>query len=229
MSQARFAIRIAAPALAGLAAMLVSGCAQRDSITVGSIPDDYRTNHPIVIGEKDRVLDLPVGAGDRGMTEMHRVALRGFFANYDRSAAPLVTIMVPYGAPNSVAAGDAGRDFARYVQRMGVKDSRVIVSSYQPSAPDVSAPIRVTYAAMRAYTDRCGRWPADLADTADNKHYANFGCSFQNNLAAQVANPADLLGPRQPSEIDAERRETVIDGYRNAPFYTPVPRREVDY
>lgn len=229
MSQARFAIRIAAPALAGFAAALLAGCAQRDSISVGSIPDDYRTNHPIVIGERERVLDLPVGAGDRGMTEMHRVALRGFLADYDRSAAPLVTILVPYGAPNSVAAGEAGRDFARYAQRMGVRDSRIIVSSYQPAVVDVPAPIRVTYAAMQAYTDRCGRWPEDIADTTDNKHYANFGCSFQNNMAAQIANPADLLGPRQPSPIDAERRDTVIEGYRKAPFYTPVPRREVEY
>ena len=44
---------LAAPILAVTAIGLMSGCANRDSITVGSIPDDYRTNHPIVISEKD--------------------------------------------------------------------------------------------------------------------------------------------------------------------------------
>ena len=67
---------------------------------------------------------------------------------------------------------------------------------------------------MRAYTDRCGRWPEDIADTSENKQWENFGCSYQNNLAAQVSNPADLLGPRRQTEIDPENRSKVIDVYR---------------
>ncbi|TGS99095.1 pilus assembly protein CpaD, partial [Mesorhizobium sp. M8A.F.Ca.ET.213.01.1.1] len=38
--------------------------------------------------------------------------------------------------------------------------------------------------------------------------------SYQNNLAAQMANPADLIGPRKQSDIDAENRGAVIDVYR---------------
>ena len=67
---------------------------------------------------------------------------------------------------------------------------------------------------MKAQTDKCGRWPADLVETSENKHYADFGCSYQNNLAAQMANPADLLGPRKSTDIDAENRGAVIDVYR---------------
>ena len=53
-----------------------------------------------------------------------------------------------------------------------------------------------------------------LADTTDNKHYANFGCATQNNLAAQIANPGDLIAPRGMTPIDAERRSNVIETYR---------------
>ena len=77
---------------------------------------------------------------------------------------------------------------------------------------------------MRAQTDKCGRWPEDiLQNSAENKHYANFGCSYQNNLAAQIANPADLLGPRKQSPIDAERRSNVIDEYRRRSGRFPSP------
>ena len=48
----------------------------------------------------------------------------------------------------------------------------------------------------------------------ENKQYHNLGCASQNNLAAMIANPADLLAPRGMSEIDAARRATVIDNYR---------------
>ena len=81
----------------------------------------------------------------------------------------------------------------------GVPESRIMMSSYQAPSVDVSAPVRVSYTAMRAQTNKCGRWPDDLMNNSENKHYANFGCSYQNNLAAQIANPADLLGPRKQS------------------------------
>ncbi|TIW33178.1 MAG: pilus assembly protein CpaD, partial [Mesorhizobium sp.] len=53
--------RPAIPVLAVAAAALLAGCAKRDSITVGAVPDDYRTTHPIVIAEKNEKIDLPVG------------------------------------------------------------------------------------------------------------------------------------------------------------------------
>ncbi|RWN45879.1 MAG: pilus assembly protein CpaD [Mesorhizobium sp.] len=206
--------RQAVPVLAVAVAALLAGCAQRDSITVGAIPDDYRTNHPIVIAEKNQKIDLPVGAGDRGMTGSQRDTLLGFLDGYDRSAAPTLTIQVPSGSANEVAATAAARDFARLAIASGVKRNRLVVTSYQAASSEISSPVRVAYVAVRAQTDKCGRWPADLVDTSENKHYADFGCSYQNNLAAQMANPADLLGPRKLSTIDAENRGAVIDVYR---------------
>jgi len=207
--------RRAIPALAVAAvAVLLAGCAQRDSITVGSIPDDYRTTHPIVIAEKNVKIDLPVGAGDRGMTGSQRATLLGFLDNYDKSAAPTLTIQVPSGSANEAAATVAARDFARVAVASGVKRNRIVVTSYQAASSEISSPVRVAYVSVRAQTDKCGRWPEDLLDTSENKHYADFGCSYQNNLAAQMANPADLLGPRKSTTIDAENRGAVIDVYR---------------
>lgn len=204
----------ALPLLAAAAVALLSGCANRDSITVGSVPDDYRTNHPIVISEKDEHIDLPVGAGDRGMTKSQRETLRGFLDGYDRSAAPVLTIAAPSGSANESAARTAAHDFRRLAVSSGIRANRIAMISYQASPAEISAPVRVAFSSMRAQTDKCGRWPEDMLDTTENKHYADFGCSYQNNLAAQVANPADLLGPRKQTPIDAENRDTVIQIYR---------------
>lgn len=222
MSDAAFKMKIGrAPAVARLvlvaaAVSLLSGCAfqKRDSVVVGAIPDDYRTNHPIVIAEKEETLDLPVGASSRGATASQRASLEGFLAGYDSSAAPVLNIITPSGSPNAVAAAEVGQDFARIAKRNGVPSSRIMMASYQASAQEVSAPVRVSFVAMRAQTDKCGRWPDDLLQTSENKHYANFGCSYQNNVAAQIANPADLLGPRKPSPIDADNRSNVIGEYQ---------------
>ena len=54
---------------------------------------------------------------------------------------------------------------------------------------------------------------ANLAEQRDNGNYPNFGCATQRNLAVQVANPADLLGPRTESDRPGERRDVVWDKY----------------
>lgn len=216
------------PAMA-LAVALLGGCANRDSVTVGAIPDDYRTNHPIMISQQDKTLDIPVGASDRGMTRAQSESLLGFLEGYDRAAASVLTISVPSGSANEIAAQSTARGLAKVASTNGIRRDRIAFISYDAGAGDIAAPVRVTYSAMRAHTDKCGRWSADIGDTTENKHYTNFGCSYQNNLAAQIANPNDLLGPRQQTPVDATRRGVVIDGYRKAPFYTPAPRTEVEY
>lgn len=211
--------RPAMPIMAIVTLAILSGCAlqKRDSITVGAVPDDYRTNHPIVIADKQETLDLPVGASDRGATRPQKDTLEGFLVGYDRTAAPVLNIISPSGSANGVAAADAAHDFARIARENGVPASRIVLASYQAAPEETSAPVRISYAAMRAQTNKCGRWPKDILDTSENKHYANFGCSYQNNLAAQVANPEDLLGPRKQSPIDADNRDAVIGDYRDAP------------
>ncbi|PZO69231.1 MAG: pilus assembly protein CpaD [Sphingomonas taxi] len=205
-----------AAASAIFALLVAAGCSTNrpDSVVVGALPDDYRTNHPIMIGEKERKLDLPVGQADRGMTDMQRSALAGFLASYDRDAQPPVTVIVPVGSANEIAASNVSHDMMRLMARMGVPPHRISTAAYRAGGNETSAPVRVSYMAMKAYTNKCGRWPSDIGDTADNKHWANFGCSMQNNLAAQIANPADLLGPRAPGEIDAENRGAAIGNYK---------------
>lgn len=203
------------PLVIVMAAALLGGCANRDSITVGSVPDDYRTNHPIVVGERDKKVDIPVGSMDRGMTRVQKTIVDGFMAGYDRKAAPVVSLLVPHGSGNQVAAGLVAEGIAKRLHAKGVPSGHIAHQPYDASKYGATAPIRLLYAEMTASTGQCGRWPKDLLETSDNKHWANFGCSYQNNLAAQIANPADLLGPRQPAEIDAARRGVTIDDYRD--------------
>jgi pilus assembly protein CpaD len=159
--------------------------------------------------------DIPVGGSDRGLTRVQSTIVDGFIAGYDRRAAPVVSVMVPQGSGNQVAAGLVSEGIVKRLSARGVPAGHIVHQPYDASQYGSAAPIRLVYAEMRASTGQCGRWPADLMDTSDNKHWANFGCSYQNNLAAQIANPADLLGPRKPGEIDAARRSVTIDDYRD--------------
>lgn len=224
------ALRRGALVAAVAAAALMAGCAKRDSIQVGSIPDDYRTNHPIVIAEREQVLDLPVGAGELSLSAGHRQVIGGFLDDYDRNGRSAVRIMVPTGSLNAMAASHVSGDVVSYLRRQGVHAGSILVEYYDAAAPESSAPIRISYHAMKAGVDKCGRWPDDVLKTSDNKHYANFGCAYQNNLAAQIANPADLLGPRKSSEIDPENRSNAIEQYKARGIAADMAdNREVNY
>ena len=79
------------------------------------------------------------------------------------------------------------------ISEFGFADSAVAIEPYH-GGRDASAPIRLSYLRYVAEAPECGHWPTNLADDQRNLPYPNFGCAQQHNLAAQIANPADLLG-----------------------------------
>lgn len=204
--------------LSGLAGAILSGCGAigGNHVIVGSIPDDYRTRHPIIISEKEHTFDIPVATGDRHLTMAMRESVRGAADRYLSMSTGAVRIMVPHGSLNAGAAAVLSGEIADELKSEGIPANRIIMTSYPSFTPQDAAPIRIAFTATTAFTGECGRWPEDMmANPDENRNYENFGCASQSNLAAQIANPTDLLGPRGASPIDAERRETVIGDYRS--------------
>lgn len=206
--------------LAGAAALvigtagLLGGCVDgpSHSVTVGAVPQDYRTRHPIIVSEQEKTLDLPVASGDRKLVQANVDIVRGFVHRYREVASGLVRIMVPHGSTNAGAASFIARNVRHVLVANGVPASRIIIAPYSAEGYD-DAPLRLAYMATSAHTTPCGRWPQDLSDDPENRGYENFGCASQSNLAAQVANPGDLLAPRGMTPIDSERRTTIYDNY----------------
>lgn len=91
--------------------------------------------------------------------------------------------------------------------------SRVRVVGVDPAAAEEGA-IRVGFARYEARPIKCGQRWENLAATRDNTVYENFGCAMAANIAAQVANPEDLVRPRDMTPADAGRRDAVLGKYR---------------
>ncbi|MGB8817485.1 MAG: CpaD family pilus assembly lipoprotein [Rhizobiaceae bacterium] len=216
-------------AIIASAMLFLPGCGMfqnRHHIEVGSIPDDYRTNHPISIAEQEEHLDVLVGASDRGISLAQRSVIEGFVAQYMANGSGPVQVMLPSHGTNAAAAKRVQSDVVAALRKGGVMSGHIITMSYAPPTSDGANPIRIAYRALAASTDKCGKWPEDLTQDTENKHYADFGCSYQNNLAAMIANPADLLGPRAVTQVDPAKRGNVIKKYQE----TPAPgRSEIDY
>ncbi|WP_245413660.1 CpaD family pilus assembly protein [Mangrovicella endophytica] len=213
-----------------LLAALVAGCANVQHVEVGAIPDDYRTRHPITVSEAEEDLEIPVASSETRLSEANASRIRAFAARFRASGAEVIRVMLPHGSTNEAAAELVSGSVLKTLRARGVAQHRILIQPYAAAGLSGPTPIRLAFVTLAAKTAPCGRWPKDLGDTTDNKNYFNFGCASQQNLAAQIADPRDLLGPRGVGEIDAERRTDMLDKYRRGEA-TPSERSptESDY
>jgi len=209
-------MRAAAATTLILCAAALAGCGTRpDRTATGSIPDDYRTRHPIVLAEAPQTMDIPIATGERTLTMPMRDNIRGFASDHAAKSRSAVQIMLPRGSANAATADHLRKDIRATLVAAGIKRDQLIETTYDASGYGPTAPIRLAFFAITAQTGPCGQWPEDLVvNTMENKNYHNFGCASQANLAAQIANPLDLVQPRGMTPIDAEQRYVVIQDYR---------------
>lgn len=209
--------RLSAGLLVAAVALGLAGCAGRVDPyeTTGSVPEDYRTNHPILIEEQVATIDIPVSANDGQLTQQARANV-GFFAQgFLQSRTHPIAVIVPSGSPNQAAADLAAVEIMKLLQASGVQTSAIDYRVYRASPDERIAPVRLAYSRIAAHTAPCRPWSDQLTITSQNRNYGNFGCASQQNLAAMVNNPLDLLYPRGMTPADASRRTRVLDLYRS--------------
>jgi len=200
-----------------LAGILMTGCAsyQKDHFTVGSTPKDYRTEHPIVVSQSEVSEDLIITSSMNKMNFRQENTATSFAGRFMRSGADKLRIILPAGSHNEHAARKVAHDMIAHMKELGLTADQIAVSRYHASNHGDAATLRLSFDTVTAdVASKCGQWSEDLNETSENQNYSNYGCSTQNNLAKMVADPADLLGPRGQSEIDAIRRDNVIADWR---------------
>jgi pilus assembly protein CpaD len=211
--------------VAGFAATLAGCNTTTAEDTTGSIPLAYGDRHPITVKEGKKTLVLFVGAGRGGLSPMQRAEVVAFAQNWKRDAIGGVTVDRPVGAANERAANDSLKEALSILQQAGVPGNGIGIQPYNPG--EKLATLRLRYPLMVADAGPCGLWPDDLGPSYDTKHfenkeYYNFGCAAQRNLAAQIAEPADLVQPRAEGPVYAAKRAASIDKWRkgNSPATT---------
>jgi pilus assembly protein CpaD len=175
---------------------------------------DPAQRHPIMVSEKPSTMSVRVARGSQGLTPAQKGQVASFLERFRTSDAgnSKLVIAVPSGTPNETAAVRAVDDIRQLVTAYGFSEANVAIEPYRDR--DAGAPVRLSYLRYVAEGPECGRWTSNLAEDPRNLPHPNFGCAQQRNLAAQIANPADLLGPRTMEPADAERRSVVFDKYR---------------
>jgi pilus assembly protein CpaD len=191
-----------------LAAVLMAGsCAVPPTNDGKSIVEDGAVNHPIEVEPAYQSMKLYYSPADTGISPADQARFDSFVADYQDHGNGSIAVSAPAGINSKAMIGF----FAQRINDMGVPKDHILVASHD--APDGDMRVEINYVSYQAHTDKCGDWSENLAYSADNLTPKNFGCSVQHNIAAQVADPRDLLGPRPMDAASAVRRAAAMNNY----------------
>ena len=170
-------------------------------------------------------LDLPAGNQKTHFTPGMKSAIVGFAINYRRSGGKGIDILVPAGSSNEASASHIAGHARAALNEAGIPSSHIRTRSYKAVSAEHPGHVRLTFTAIKAHVaSECGVWPTDIGSGFENENYENFGCASQQNLAAIIADPNDLISPRGPGEINPERTDVVISDFESnaTPVLTTV-------
>lgn len=190
-----------------LALPVLAACATAPSQV--ATPTEQWTDKVLVEATPDQVR---LALHSNGLSPNQAQALVALADRWRATGAGEVLIEAPRGGSDeaSHAMMAAAHNFLR---AQGVPGERIRIAGYDAGgAPN--APLVVGFSRYQAVVPQCGQNWENLSRTMQNAAFQNFGCAVTANMAAQLANPEDLLRPRAMTPADAQRRETVMGLYR---------------
>lgn len=191
--------------LAGLG-LAVSACGGASATNGLQAARGMGSIHQPVVSRQDFVFDVNAADGDISSSEQGR--LQGWFDTLGLGYGDRVS--VDMGEGYSPAAKETVADItARYGLLL---DAAAPVTTGALAAGNV----RVVVSRMSASVPGCPDWNPNMSDDFNNNNHANFGCSINGNLAAMIANPADLVtGQVGSGTTDARTSGKAINTYRS--------------
>lgn len=213
------------PILASVAFAALAACADHSPADKGPQPLTPTERYPIAVRPAPEELKLAAHAG--GLSGNQIDALRDFVREWRDVDGGVVTLKTPMHGPDPAATYRTATGARDFLVSQGVESDKVRIVGYEAQG-DAQAPVSVGFVRYIAKGPDCGQSWSDLSRVDNNREYPEFGCSMAANIAAQIANPADLLQPRDQDPADAQRREAVIGKYRDGQVTSTAKDTQAD-
>lgn len=181
-----------------LPALAIGACTGTENRSLESV-------HQPVVARTDYVFDVDTSGSALAPGEAQRLA--GWMASLKPGYGDHVAIADPNGA-----TGIAHDQIAAQVARYGLLLSDDVPGDTAPTTPGI---IRVVISRMKASVPGCPDFSRVGQPDFENQTGSNQGCAINSNLAAMVANPADLVRGQTGSGMSDPAAVTkAIDAFR---------------
>lgn len=199
-------------AAAALSALGLGGC-----VTGGA--NDKLANEPrtpteqfaIEVDRQPEEIRLAVHA--QGLSANQDAATETFVDGWREAEGGEIVIQAPNGGGDPAAVHRMVESVRQVLAETGVPRQLVRIVGYDARG-QAAPPLIVGYERHIARGPQCGENWKNLTRSMSNKVQSNFGCAITANMAAQIADPRDLIQPRRIDPADVVRRGVVLGKYR---------------
>ena len=153
---------------------------------------------------------IALAVRDDGLSANQQAALEDLASRYLLSGVGVVRVEGPSGEDPAAARQTWAVRSA--LESAGLPADRIVVAAY--AAPNPKAPVLAGFETVRAVIPNCAAEPRDMGGRFSNESSMGFGCAVNANIAAQIADPRDIVGHRPVSPPDSGRAAVVFDNYR---------------
>ena len=196
-----FALRRRSATAAG-AALLALGLAACSSTTEVR----YDKAYPIEVTKAAQMVELPV-AKTLSSFDAARVAELG--RDFLKRGQGEVTVAYPKSKGKSRRIV---HDATEQLLSVGVARDQILRGPYDVKA-DGNRGVVVYFYGPTAKPTKCPHFKGDPNLDQRNRTPLNFGCAYQQNIAAMLENPTDIVAPRPVTPGSADRRRKVLSAY----------------
>ena len=194
---------------------LASACASRPAdVPVNYMQGTPLDRNPVTVKSKTEFLEVRVPADARGLNDLDRRKIEQFVVDYRKVGSGPLVMSMPVDAGNASSSVRAFAEARQIAFATGVAYVDIASGEYS-AAGERDAPIILAYSAYDAVAPNClSLSRIDMAETNSNNETPTLGCAVRTNFAAMLADPSDLLGEREISDGDIDRRQSQIEMYR---------------
>ncbi len=180
------------------------------------MPVTYESRHPIQPTTATESTTIRVSVAGSRINGLERQQVEAFGQAFRSDGEGVLAVNIPAGTVNEKQAASTAREVRQILISQGLPAKAIIFRPYQGGPGTTTPPLLLSYRRVRATVSSICSANGDIDIDYRNLHYENFGCSTQNNFAAQLANPDDLVAPRPMNNTSATRRATVLDQFNKS-------------
>ena len=202
---------------AGICSALILGaCA---SYAPSNVPKEYLEGTPldrnaISVSKRTEFLEIKIDPATAKMSETDLKRVESFVVDYRDHGHGQLILSLPEGGVNRQYAMEALTEARAIAWENGVEYEEIAGTSHDVAA-SADTTLILAFQSYDAIAPDCKPLSHyDIGDFSSNNELENFGCAVRTNLAAMIADPADLLGQRALEGGDPVRREVIMELFR---------------
>jgi len=200
----------------GAGLMALGACASYapTAVSESDLQGTALSRNEVGVTKRAEFLEIALPAETSELSDTDRNRIRSFVRAYTLTGHGSLVLSLPQTSNNAQLAVTAIAEARAIAWESGVEYDE-ISGEVHGAADGAPQPMILAYQAYDAVAPECAsKASIDFSDIASNNTLPTLGCSVRTNLAAMIADPADLLGSRELGPADNARRDVILDKFR---------------